>query len=213
MQKNICGTLLIAFLIGAPAYGRDFQECVVSTGQNEGFMYNDGSQDRCCLTDRTTCSDIGISSFSCAGYFNMPSSVWRGYASLGYNVNGSGCYIDIPAGKQISDTYDLFDESRSYSDLLINCQPGYYCPGMRVTYSDIKGKYWGSTLVGTVDCPDADNPKFFTNSNLNKYATVADGYILSAEGASAITDCYVRSGTYYDNTGTYEILENCKYQQ
>lgn len=210
MQKNICGTLLVAFLIGAPAYGRDFQECVVSTGQNEGFMYNDGSQDRCCLTDGTICPDIDT--FYCAGYFNMPSSVWSGDTNISSTaVNGSGCFVNVPAGKHISDTYDLFDESRTYSDIIINCySPGYYCPGMTVTYSDIK-KNWGSTMVATVACPNA--PSVFINKSLTQYASVESGHILSSDDASAITDCYLKPGTYYDNTGTYEILDGCNYRQ
>lgn len=212
MQKNICGTLLIAFLIGAPAYGRDFVECFDgSVGQNEGFMYNDGYQDRCCLTDRSVCTDIDDRLFSCTGYFNMPYGVWGGFQSLGGSIDGSGCYVDIPGGKIISDTYDLFDESRTYDEIIQNCESGYYCPGMRITYSEVKGEYWGYTSVGEVACPDA--PSVFINKNLTQYASVESGHILSSDDASAITDCYLKPGTYYDNTGTYEILDGCNYRQ
>jgi len=34
----------------------------------------------------------------------------------------------------------------------------------------------------------------------------------SATGATAITDCYINSGTYYDRTGTFIINSNCPYK-
>lgn len=212
MQKNLSGALIFALLIGVPVYARDFEECFDgSVGQNEGFLFNDGYQDRCCLTDGSVCTDVGM--FSCAGFFNMPSGVWQGFVSPeGISQYGdTWCYIDIPAGKSLSDTYDLFDEGRSYDDIFVNCDAGNYCPGMRISYSDVKGEYWGSTSVGAVACPDA--LRFYVNNSLNKYASVDSGHILSIDGATDISDCYVRSGTYYDSTGTYEILGSCSYQE
>ncbi|MCM1294582.1 MAG: hypothetical protein NC311_03400 [Muribaculaceae bacterium] len=212
MRKNICIVLTaIGIGITMPVVARDFVECVVSTGQNEGFMYNDGNQDRCCLLDRTTCPEI--STFSCDGFFNM-SGVWSGTARLSIGMGGTDCYINIKPGMYLSDSYDVFAEYRTANDIFFECYSGNYCPGMQLTYTEIKGKYWGSTSIGVIQCPDA--PSVFIDSSLTKYATVGNGHILSMPGAAAITSCYLAPGTYYDSTGTYKILDtgtNCAYAQ
>lgn len=214
MRKNIC-VVLTAMGIGitTPVVARDFDECWLDDVkyQNEGFMYNDGNQDRCCLTDRTTCSEIGT--FFCDGFFNM-SGLWSGTQGLDYLMQGNDCYIDIPRGKCLSDSYDVFDDSRTPDEIIYYCDSGYYCPGMQLTYKEVKGEYWGSTSIGEVLCPDA--PGVFIDSSLTKYATVDNGRILSTPGAYTITSCYLAPGTYYDSTGTYQILDTgtkCSYTQ
>lgn len=85
-------------------------------------------------------------------------------------------------------TVDCYFETRhSY-----RCETGYYGKP-----TDAKS--------GCSQCPTWSG--VYTNSALT---TSARG--TSYAGATAITECYVASGTYYDATGTFKISGKCEYK-
>ncbi len=68
--------------------------------------------------------------------------------------------------------------------------------------------YWGSSSNGTSGCnPCPEWKNVFANS-----ARTTKVYGTSNAGATAITGCYVKPGTYYDATGTFKTSGNCQYK-
>ncbi len=68
--------------------------------------------------------------------------------------------------------------------------------------------YYGSSSNGTSGCTQC--PTWSGVYTTSSKTTLVRG--TSAAGATAITGCYVRSGTYYDTTGTFKIGSNCQYK-
>lgn len=75
------------------------------------------------------------------------------------------------------------------------------------TYNCSKGYYGlGFFSSSCTQCPQWSG--VYTNS---AKTTLARG-TTSKSGATAITDCYIAAGTYYDATGTFKISSNCQYK-
>lgn len=93
------------------------------------------------------------------------------------------------------------------------CNPG--------TFYDAKRNACVSCTVGTYSdtyeatacraCPSASG--IYTNEAGTTVASVQNGSITSAAGAASSQQCYLRSGTYYDDMGTFRIEDDasCKY--
>jgi len=81
-------------------------------------------------------------------------------------------------------TADCVATSQSY----VSCKPGYYMGGNVLTKTCTKCPVIGANSSGT-DI-SGTSPDYNTGN---------------------ITSCYARSGTYNDDTGTFEISQNCNY--
>lgn len=80
-----------------------------------------------------------------------------------------------------------------------DCPANATCDGS-TTLSCNKG-YYGST-----SCTRCPSDSRFMYQGYATYGTT------SSSGKTAVTDCFIPSGTYYDNTGTFTITSNCPYK-
>lgn len=68
--------------------------------------------------------------------------------------------------------------------------------------------YYGSSKNGTSGCTRCPTLSgAYITSSLSSHVVGT-----SAAGSERITNCYIKSGTYYDSTGTFKMTANCSYK-
>lgn len=86
------------------------------------------------------------------------------------------------------------------------CRAGYYLSdGNCVQCAAGTYKSDAGTVTACASCPEWSG--VYSNS---ARTTLVRG--TSAAGATAITGCYVATGTYYDATGNFELTSKCQYK-
>lgn len=185
--------LLVTALCGADAVARGLTECTKGEGE---YAYMVGTE---CMTISEISAQDGV---DCWRLFNVP--LWYGvFYSEGVNNN---CYISVPDGYALNTDF-IFDEDR-YEEALVICDNGLYCPfGGIKKYAEVMAQM-GSTIAFAEYCPSPKN--IYKNPELTRVPSSGDG-LSSTSGASAIDDCFIVPGTYYDETGAFEITANCAY--
>lgn len=88
-----------------------------------------------------------------------------------------------------------------------NCTSGSAICNAQYEYRCAAG-YYGSSTNGTSGCSACPTwTNVYTNS---ARTTLARG--TSSDGTTAITSCYIATGTYYDATGTFTLDSKCNYE-
>lgn len=106
-----------------------------------------------------------------------------GYYGTATGANNEGCTActSAPTGAQYT----------TENSCAWECSSGYYSNGSTSTCTR---------------CPNSSTLGWL-NSELTSYTYGTT----ATSGATAITECYLKPGTFYDSTGTFELTGNCSY--
>lgn len=106
-----------------------------------------------------------------------------GYYGTATGANNEGCTkcTSAPTGAQYT----------TENSCAWECSSGYYSNGSTSTCTR---------------CPNSSTLGWL-NSELTSYTYGTT----ATSGATAITECYLKPGTFYDSTGTFELTGNCSY--
>lgn len=187
--------LLVTTLCGADAVARGLTECQKGEGE---YAYMVGTE---CMTISEISAQDGV---DCWRLFNVP--LWDGIFYGGMGLTDNQCRMFVPDGYALNTDF-VFDEDR-YEEALVVCGDGAYCPdGGHKTYAEVMAQM-GSTMAFAEYCPSPKN--IYKDQKLTRVPSSGDG-LSSTSGASTVDDCFIVPGTYYDETGAFEITANCAY--
>lgn len=116
--------------------------------------------------------------------------------------NQDGKYFVLPYCSSCASGYTL--DTYNYP----NCKDANKSP-FKVCFKSCNIGYYNPRNTSTSDCIQCPEwSRVYTNS---ARTTLARG-TTKTTNATAITECYVAAGTYYDVTGTFKISSNCEYE-
>jgi len=160
-----------------------------------------------CLAEKTDCyGDYAvISCTSCSDGYDLVtrSDEVPGYGTKTYTI----CQTHCDTCSNCDDDTSWSAANTGYQRLAIrtcDCGTCY----VSYIYRCANGWYGGSMngVSGCSQCPE------WTGAYTTSAKTTTVRGTSNAGSNTAITSCYIPTGTYYDGTGTFKIISNCMYK-